>query len=392
MKVCGVIAEYDPFHRGHERHLRMARELTGADFIVCVMSGFYTQRGMPALLSPHVRSEMALRCGADAALQLPAAFSLREGDVFARGGVEILHRLGCVDAISFGCETADVGLLQKAAALLEDKTDDFEADIQAGLEKGLSYAAAQGAAMEKALGAEARCLQLPNAALGLCYLRALKRLESPIRPAVIPRNHAYHAGEVEEYPSATAVRGALLRGDWKSVEQAVPAAALPVLMQAVREGMVCRPEKMNELLRYALLQLGEAGVRRLPGVDEGLESRIISAARENATREDMLSAIKTRRYTRGRISRALCWGLLGREKQQLPEHPSCVQVLGFKESARPLMKKMQEGDIPLVMKPAREKMLADEMHCADIWQLMAGRDVGEHYRQGPVIIRDGEGK
>ncbi len=390
MKVTGVIAEYDPFHRGHERHLRIAREMTGADFIVCVMSGFYTQRGMPALLAPHVRAEMALRCGADVVLQLPAAFSVREGDWFARGGVEILHRLGCVDYLSFGCETADGQLLQKAAGLLEEKSAAMEEEIQKGLALGLSYAAAQGKAMEKALGEGAHMLQLPNAALGLCYLRALKQLESPIRPCIVQRCHAYHADEVEAYPSATAVRGALLRGDWNSVEQAVPAGALPVLKEAVLQGMMCRPEKMNAPLRYALLQLGEEGIRRLPGVDEGLESRILSAARANSTRESMLASIKTRRYTLGRISRALCWGLLGTQKTQLPEHPDGALVLGFRESARPLMKKMQEGTIPLVMKPAREESMAREMHYADLWQLLAGRDMGAHYRQGPVILRDGE--
>ena len=86
MNICGVIAEYDPFHKGHERHLRSAREKTGADFIVCVMSGSFTQRGMPALLPPHARADMALRCGADVALQLPYAFSVREAEYFALGG------------------------------------------------------------------------------------------------------------------------------------------------------------------------------------------------------------------------------------------------------------------------------------------------------------------
>ena len=105
MNICGVIAEYDPFHKGHERHLRSAREKTGADFIVCVMSGSFTQRGMPALLPPHARADMALRCGADVVLQLPYAFSVREAEYFALGGAAILNALGCVTHLSFGSET-----------------------------------------------------------------------------------------------------------------------------------------------------------------------------------------------------------------------------------------------------------------------------------------------
>lgn len=388
MKVCGVIAEYDPFHRGHERHLRLTRENTGADFILCVMSGFYTQRGMPALLPPDVRAHMALLSGADAVVQLPAAFSAREGDVFARAGMEILHRLGCVDFLSFGCETDDLPLLQRAAALLEQKPESMEADVQAGLSNGLSYAAAQGNALKNALGTDADQLQLPNAALALGYLRALMRLESGIQPVPVLREHDYHAGEVEAYPSATAVRSALLRGDWQGVEQAIPKQALPVLMQAVQDGRMCRPEGMDSLLRHALVLLGEEGIRKLPGVDEGMESRILSAARQHTTASAILDAVKTRRYTRGRIARALCWAVLGTTKAALPRQITGVQVLGFRESARPLLKRMREGSLPLIMKKAREECLAMENKYADIWQLMAGRDMGEHYRHGPVIIRE----
>lgn len=386
MKVCGVIAEYDPFHKGHERHLRLTREKTGADYIICVMSGFFTQRGMPALLPPDVRAQMALNAGADVVLQLPAGFSVREGDVFARGGVEILHKLGCVDMLSFGCETDDLALLQKAAQLLEQKTEAMESMIQAGLARGLSYAAAQGAALEAELGPDAEMLHLPNAALALGYLRALMRLQSPIIPVAILRNGAYHAGEVEAYPSATAVRAALLRGDWKSVEKAIPEKALPALREAVLNGRMCRPEGMDGMLRHRLLMLGEEGIARLPGVDEGLECRILAAAREWATVPDIVRAVKTRRYTQGRIQRALCWAVLGEEKKDLPESPASVQVLGFRESARPLLKEMQKGEIPLVMKKAREQALVKENKYADIWQAMAGRDMGEHFRQGPVMI------
>ena len=130
MNVCGVIAEYDPFHKGHERHLRLAREKTGADFIVCVMSGSFTQRGLPALLPAHARAEMALRCGADAVLQLPYAFSVREAEYFALGGVAILEALGCVTHLSFGSETDDLSLLQAAAKLLEKPDAEMESAIQ----------------------------------------------------------------------------------------------------------------------------------------------------------------------------------------------------------------------------------------------------------------------
>ena len=113
MKIAGIIAEYDPFHRGHAYHLEQARAQSQADYIICVMSGSFTQRGMPALLPSHARAEMALRCGADIVLQLPYAFSVREAEYFALGGVQILNALGCVTHLSFGCEREDLSLLQR---------------------------------------------------------------------------------------------------------------------------------------------------------------------------------------------------------------------------------------------------------------------------------------
>ena len=45
MLACGDICEYNPFHNGHALHLEQARALSGADYVICVMSGAVTQRG-----------------------------------------------------------------------------------------------------------------------------------------------------------------------------------------------------------------------------------------------------------------------------------------------------------------------------------------------------------
>ena len=116
MRICGVIAEYDPLHNGHAWHLSEARRRTGADLIVCVMSGSFTQRGMPALLSPHTRAEMALRAGADLVLQLPVSFSVCEAERFAMGGLAILRQVG-VEYLCFGAEPEGIPVLEKAATL-----------------------------------------------------------------------------------------------------------------------------------------------------------------------------------------------------------------------------------------------------------------------------------
>ena len=385
MRVCGVIAEYDPFHRGHERHLRLAREKSGADYVLCVMSGSFTQRGLPALLPPHARAEMALRCGADAVLQLPYAFSVREAEFFALGGAAILHALGCVTHLSFGCETEDAGLLRRAALLLENPDEAMSAALRTGLARGLSFAAAQGRALEKRLGLPAGALNAPNTALALCYLRALLRLDSAIMPVPILRQGRYHAAELEEEPSASALRGAILRGDWAGIRSAVPEDALPVLYKALAHG-VCPPDGLDEALRHRLLFSTPEDIASWPGVSEGLEMRILKAAETAVTREALIARVKTRRYTRGRISRALCHGLMGVARDDLPPLPACARVLGFRKSARPLMKRLRESGFPLYTRPARSAdasldIRADEMRC-----IGAGLPRGNTYRLSPVIV------
>ena len=76
MKITGIVAEYNPFHNGHAYQLAKARELTGADYLVVIMSGDFVQRGAPAILDQHDRAELALLGGADLAHPLPRGLSL----------------------------------------------------------------------------------------------------------------------------------------------------------------------------------------------------------------------------------------------------------------------------------------------------------------------------
>lgn len=384
MTVCGVIAEYDPFHRGHARHLAEAKRRAGAERVVALMSGSFTQRGMPALLPAHTRAEMALLCGADVVLQMPYAFSVREAEYFALGGVHILSALGCVTHLSFGCETEDTALLCRAADQME--SGDMDAEIRTGLSQGLSYAAAEGKALEKRLGLQKGLLNRPNAALSLSYLRAIRRLESPLIPVPVLRPQDYHAQELQAWPSASAVRGALLRGDWAGVERAVPLEALPVLRQAAAQGLVCPPSAMDALIRRTLLLSGAKDIAQWPGISEGLEMRVLKAAETALTREELIKAVKTRRYTYGRISRALCHGALGVCRDDLPDIPQYARVLGFRESARGLLRRMQKSGFPLVSRLAREENAALDARADEMWRVLAALPRGDTYRRTPVIL------
>ena len=117
MTTAGIVAEYNPFHLGHQYQIAAMRRTLGEDCaVVAVMSGNFVQRGDFALLPKHLRAEMALRCGVDLVLELPTVYAMATAETFARGGTAILHAAGVVTHLCFGSECGDLAQLQAAAA------------------------------------------------------------------------------------------------------------------------------------------------------------------------------------------------------------------------------------------------------------------------------------
>ena len=203
MKVTGIIAEYNPLHKGHEYQLKEARRLTGADYIVVVMSGCFTQRGTPAVLDKYDRARMALSCGADLVLELPVRFACASAEYFASGAVSVLNATGCVDTLCFGSECGDTQALLSAAALLAraEQFPDYHTRLREAQKAGLSYPAARSRALEDFGGGDPSLFSLPNNILGIEYCRALETLKSPIRPLAIRRRGSYHDTRLQETAS-----------------------------------------------------------------------------------------------------------------------------------------------------------------------------------------------
>ena len=99
MKIAAVIAEYNPFHNGHLYQLNTIRDKLGADRIIVVMSGNFTQRGIPALIDKYDRCKMALENGADLVFELPVYYATGSAEYFAQGAVSLLDKLGVVDML-----------------------------------------------------------------------------------------------------------------------------------------------------------------------------------------------------------------------------------------------------------------------------------------------------
>lgn len=391
MRIVGVVAEYNPFHAGHAHQLLQARHLSRADAVVAVMSGCFVQRGDAALLSPAVRAEMALKSGADAVILLPALFSLRDAEHFALGGVSLLQSVGC-DAISFGAETADLPRLQAAADALDSPA--LSAAIQPHLAAGHPYPAALSAAMAELSPDAAPVLASPNNTLGVCYLRAMRRLRARMDVYPVARDSDYHAPSLDArgFSSATAIRGAVLRGDWTSAYAAMPESSAALLANQAISQHLHRPEALDRVLLSRLLTMTDADYAALPDISEGIERRLRRAALSAQTREELLQSAKTRRYPYARLSRLSTHALLGMTQALLDETPlpPAALLLGFRQDRAGLVARLSRGNIPLLMRWAQADKDASwarlEARAWALWALGAGQSADLLPRYGIIRI------
>ena len=393
MRVVGVIAEYNPFHLGHAYHLAQARQLANADAIVVVMSSVFTQRGDAALLSPADRARMALSAGADAVFALPTAWAVRDAEHFALGGISILTGLGC-DAISFGTESTDLSALQTAARLLEAPDEAFSAAVRARMNAGLPYPAALSAALESVAPGCGTLLANPNSTLAVCYLRAMIRLHAQMEVVPVQRIGGYHDSSLNNaLPSATALRGAILRGDWARVQAAMPQQAYRILRQVAAENHLHRPEALDTALLYRLRTMSANEYAALPDASEGVENRLMTAAISARSREELLQAAKTRRYPYARLSRMATHALLELTDEALQSEPlpQAAWLLGFRKDKRELFTHFREhGMLPILGKAAdfdrSAPWFAAECKAYDIWSLGANQPAALALTQGVVVL------
>ncbi|MDL2206607.1 nucleotidyltransferase [Eubacteriales bacterium OttesenSCG-928-N13] len=397
MRTAGIIAEYNPFHNGHAYHIEQTKKLTGCDRLIVVMSGAFTQRGEPALLDKWTRAKMAMEAGADLVLELPALFAMRPADRFALGGVGLLGSLGLVDMLSFGCEIADVSLLKIMAQTLDEEPPELSRRIHAHLSAGKSFPRARGDALSEVLDVPVEWINSPNTVLALEYIQANNRLPRPMSLCVVRRTNDYHSLEMGEVASASAIRDAVRKGNMDAAYAAMPEKAAQLMQQVGVDGFA-DPAALDNLLLYRLRGLETEQIARLPDVSEGLEMRIKSKSNQAASRTQLLSMLKCKRYTMARLTRICSYALLGLDRSLVDQYPgpSYARILGFKDSARPLLRDIAAtSSVELVSSPMqleKDKCFMLERRATDLWSLCvkdpALRRAGRDFTQKMLVDYD----
>lgn len=355
MTTVGIISEYNPFHNGHRHHIRCVRERYPEAQIISVMGGSFTQRGECAILSKWQRAESAVRNGVDLVVELPASYTVRSAQDFARGGVQLLNAMGVVDLLSFGTKYADADAIMKAA----DYADTQEAQqlLHQEIQKGLSYGAALRKVMEYApeLQDIPYILQDPNSVLALEYVRSLKSTGSAMKPLPILRIGAdHHSMEIgTEIASGTAIRTAIqqLSADNKTICNTVPEITYADLIASDIPYM----ENLFHPLLNRICFSPHEELSEIYGVNEGLENRIVNAAYRAKSLGEFIQLVSTKRYSHSRIRRLVFYILRDIKKEYMQKidnaRPQYIRVLAFNQTGRSILRDLKSAtSLPVITK------------------------------------------
>ena len=328
MEITGIICEYNPFHNGHQKQLHTVQRQRPDDGIVCLMSGNFVQRGAPAIFDKTLRAEAAVRGGADLVLELPMNACLSSAEGFAAEGIRILS--GFCNRLCFGAETGNADTLMDAARRLQ--CPEFTKALHLQLDMGLSFPAARQAALGSDL------LTRPNDILAVEYCKAILNQHSNMEPMVIRRDGSYHAVDADlENPSATSLRAKISAGEeWL---QYVPKNSGSCFANASRHELAFGERAILARLRVMTEEEFEA----LPHGSEGLWRKFMHAVRAETTVEEILTAVKSKRYTRTRLDRMLMCAFLGISREMLASPAPYVRVLAFNDRGREILKKARES-------------------------------------------------
>ena len=387
MKACGVIVEYNPFHNGHRYHVEQARKQSEADVIIAVMSGNFLQRGEPAIHDKWLRAQAALENGVDLVIELPVQWSLQSADYFARGGITLLQALGC-ESYCFGTDASEVFDYQAFGDFVANNQERINQTFHELQDPTLTYAQKMTEVFRQLYPALQLNSEQPNHILALSYAQENARFSKPMRPIAIERQGAsYHSTELQQHiASATAIRKAVLAKE--DISQVAPLAS----QQALLDYQVTW-DAFWPLLKYQIIASSVDELREIYQMVEGLEYRLKQFIYQADSFATFVDQVKTKRYTKTRIQRLMCYLLLNITTQEVQAawEDNALHVLGFTTKGQQYLKE-QKGtlSLPLVAKIGKpeEQRYALNVKADRIYQ-MGNRQINEqNFGKIPIRLTD----
>jgi len=365
LNITGIITEYNPLHNGHKYHITKSKEITNADAVICVMSGSFMQRGIPAIMDKWNRTKMALANGVDLVIELPVLYSLSSAEFFSYGSISLLNSLGLVNNICFGSECGDIKILQNIAKILNIEPPEYKRILISYIDKKYSFAESRSLALKEYMSLNSNIdepletiLKSSNNILGIEYCKSLLRLNSNITPHTITRfGAAYNSTILEnEFSSATAIRSLLKNNmDMEVLERQLPLNVFNLItdLKANQYPFIFE-DTILPFLKYKVASSDDR-LSEIPDASEGLHNRIKKSIASCTDYNDLIHLAKSKRYAYTRISRILCQYFVGFENfntTSLRKEPCpYARVLGFNSTGAKILKEAKKtSSIPIYTK------------------------------------------
>ena len=392
MKVLGIIAEYNPMHTGHIYHISKAKEITGCDTVIAIMSGSFTQQGNIAIINKFERAKQAIQNGVDLVIEIPSAFASSDAGNFAYKSVRILNDLN-VDAICFGAETDNIERLKLISETLIYKDKEIWIEIKNELKKGISFAKARNNSLNKFLNEDdINIILSPNNILALEYLKTLKVLNSNIIPFAIHRESNFNSHILENcYTSSTSIRKALEnKCNLNDIQKYIPENVSKYL----KNNKIIFNNDFFEILKYKIISMNENDLKEINGVSEGIENKLKKEICNSYSYDEFLFKIKSKRYELSRIKRILVNILLNISKDDfklLKENNSnYAHILAFNHDKKDLLSHISNtSNIPVIsslnnktlsyLNKYQKLSLDIDIYASNIYSMLINQKINKDY-------------
>lgn len=392
MKVLGIIAEYNPMHTGHIYHISKAKEITGCDTVIVIMSGSFTQQGNIAIINKFERAKQAIQNGVDLVIEIPSAFASSDAGNFAYKSVSILNDLN-VDAICFGAETDNIERLKLISETLIYKDKEIWNEIKNELKKGISFAKARNNSLNKFLNEDdINIILSPNNILALEYLKTLKVLNSNIIPFAIHRESNFNSHILENcYTSSTSIRKALEnKCNLNDIQKYIPENVSKYL----KNNKIIFNNDFFEILKYKIISMNKNDLKEINGVSEGIENKLKKEICNSYSYDEFLFKIKSKRYELSRIKRILVNILLNISKDDfnlLKENNSnYAHILAFNHDKKDLLSHISNtSNIPVIsslnnktlsyLNKYQKLSLDTDIYASNIYSMLINQKINKDY-------------
>ncbi len=413
MKICyniqkavikinvGIIAEYNPFHLGHLYHLQQSKLITNSDNVIVVMSGNFTQRGLPTIFDKNIRVSNALKNGVDLVLELPVPFATSSAEYFARESVNILNSSNIVDYLSFGSENGDLSHLSRIASFFNNEklhgNNKYSTLLNKYLNKGLSFPKARNLAYNDYFDCDDLVLNNPNNILGIEYLKALETFNSNIKPITIKRLLSnYHSNDIEgSITSATSIRNEIYNNNFNSVINCLPTSSISSIENIINNKNLPLYNNLSPILHYILCSTSKENLLNISNMKEPLLNRLIEVSNDNFNIDDLLFNLKAKNFNLTSLQRTLLHLILNIKKDEFTTS-KYIRVLGFNRNKSFLLNDLiNKSSLPVVTNLKNAHTILDsnamdllnkEIQSTDIYNLCKPNSTRKNFEYTSPLI------